>query len=79
MHAKIFEIGWCRTLVLNSGETREPILVNIYSQRRDAIDKHVDAQVKLVAINQVRLVHVALYNHVLNYALLIRVHRFVFS
>ena len=38
VHAKIVQVGWSWALVLNSRETREPILKHIHSQRRYAIN-----------------------------------------
>ena len=67
VHAKVIQIrrGW--TLVLLRRKPCKTIFVNIDAKRCDAVYKHVDAQIKLEAINQVGFVHVPLDNHVLNH------------
>ena len=68
VHAQVVQVTGGGARVLDCGETGQPILVNVNAQRRNAINEHINAQVKLVAVYQVWLVHVSLDNHVLHYS-----------
>ena len=50
VHAQIVKIRRRRATILNCCETGQTVSVNIHSQRCDAIDEHVDSQIKLVAV-----------------------------
>jgi hypothetical protein len=65
MHEEVIEIPLAWLLVLARGEARKSILMQVNAQRIDAIDENVEPQVILQAIDEVRLLEVALGDHLL--------------
>ena len=65
VHAQVVHIWRCRALILYSSETSKTILVNIDTQRWNPIHKDIYTKIKLETIDQVWLMHVPLYDHVL--------------
>ena len=60
MHRLILDVAVVGLGVLLGREPSQSILVNVDTQRIDAVDDHVDTQVILKSVNQVRLVKVLL-------------------
>ena len=65
MHEEVIKIPLARLLVLARGEARKSILIQINTQRIDAVDENVESQVVLQAVDEVRLLKVALGDHLL--------------
>ena len=68
MHAKVVEVGRCWALVLNSGKSRQTIIVYVYAQWGNTIHQHIDPEIKFVAIYKIWFMHVALHDHMLHHA-----------
>ena len=71
------KVIWSRTCILNGCESSKTILVDINSHWINTVHEDIETKVKLVAVNQVRLMHVTLYNHVFYLAGRISVHDFL--
>ena len=66
VHAQIIQVRGHRALVLHRGEPGQSIFVYVDTKRRDTVDKNVNPEIELEAIDQKRFMHVFLYNHVFN-------------
>lgn len=65
MHAHILKIFVVDLLVKLGGQATQTIFREIDSQRVDASDKHVQAQIKFKTLHQVRLINIELHDTVL--------------
>ena len=61
VHASVFERRFCFG-VRSRRKTNEAVIVHVDAQRLEGRDGHVDAQVKLVGVNQQRLLNVTLHD-----------------
>lgn len=60
VHAQVVEVAASWTLVLLCGKPGQALFVNETAQRVDSCDQNIDSQIELQAINEIRLVQVAL-------------------
>ena len=65
MHEHVVHVFVAGRLVCDGCKTRQAFLVHVEAKRIDAEDEHIDAQVKLEAVNEERIRNVALRNHML--------------
>lgn len=65
MHKLILNVFYCWFLIELSAKSSYSLFMQEYSQRRDAVNEHVQSQIVFKSVNQVRSLNILL-NHVTN-------------